>query len=139
MIPDGGCWIEPEDRTPGQTWTLTRRSVDSKPGYDLGLSDESVRMEWSGDAWIRRDTIYPAQFQPPVHAALLVCLHSNNGWRIEPPPSPVTPEQAIADRFELIGILRKIAVNHKGRIVPKWIEGTDLQMRAPGIEKWVKE
>lgn len=71
-------WIEPADKTRVAEYWLTRREADAAPGYGGFGPDFRVKCRWNGEAWIAgyRDGV---QRREPH----LVCLHSNNGWRIE--------------------------------------------------------
>ncbi len=72
-------WITPPNPGVIKEYWLTRRSADAEPGYDLGLPDLRIRYCWDGSgAWI---TGYSHGMRGPEQ--ILVCLHSNNGWRLE--------------------------------------------------------
>jgi hypothetical protein len=72
-------WIEPQDTRLVAEYWLTCRSADSAPGYDLGLPDIRVRRWWNGrDAWVVGERMGRQRMETE-----LVCLHGNNGWRIE--------------------------------------------------------
>lgn len=72
-------WIEPPDRTRSAEYWLTRRNADAAEGYGGFATDLRVKYRWNGDdAWVK-GYYQGRQRQEPN----LVCLHSNNGWRIE--------------------------------------------------------
>jgi hypothetical protein len=74
-------WIEPDDSNLAADYWLTRRSTDSALGYDLVLPDIRVCRRWNGaGAWV--SGYYEGRQR---QEAELVCLHGNNGWRIEGP------------------------------------------------------
>jgi hypothetical protein len=71
-------WVEPSNLKVQADYELTRRDVDAAPGYETGRPNIHVTYRWNGrDAWISgyREGI---QRREPI----LVCLHSNNGWRL---------------------------------------------------------
>ena len=72
-------WIEPSNRTLVAEYWLTRKEADASPGYAGFTPDIRVRYRWNGqDSW------FTGRFSA-CHGAepLMVCLHSNNGWRLE--------------------------------------------------------
>jgi hypothetical protein len=71
-------WIEPQNPTVSAEYELTRRSADAAPGYDCGLPDIRVTYRWNGQgAWV--SGYYQGRQRREPN---LVCLHSNNGWRL---------------------------------------------------------
>jgi hypothetical protein len=79
-VCDTTGWITPPDPDIARDYWVTRRGADAAPGYGHDLPDIRVRYRWNGaGAWVSG---YYEDIQGRQRANL-VCLHSNNGWRIE--------------------------------------------------------
>jgi hypothetical protein len=85
-------WVEPTDRGSVAEYWLTRRRADGGLGPNV-----RVKYRWapSESAWIS-GTRNDRQGRPD---AVLSCLHSNNGWRIDADQSD--PDDARDAREEL--------------------------------------
>lgn len=97
-------WIEPPDKAiPGEYW-LTRRDADAIDGYGGFGTDIRVIYCWapSENAWITGT--YQGRQRPEPK---LSCLHSNNGWRLEPDERPGSdPRDAVVAAADaLVGAL----------------------------------
>lgn len=75
-------YIQPSDPSIVADYWVTRRRADTFPGYDLELPDIREIYRWNGSAWI---VGYRGNDATLSYEAVLSCLHSNNGWRIEGP------------------------------------------------------
>jgi hypothetical protein len=77
-------WIDPPDQTVAAEYWVTRRSADAAPGYDHGLPDIRVRYRWVTPGLMGTGSWITGYFQGiQRREAMLACLHSANGWRIE--------------------------------------------------------
>ena len=69
-------WIVPADRSKYATYWVTQKQADVKLGFAGPDADRRVEMTWNPrfNAW-----------EPTSRRIFItaVCLHSNNGWRLD--------------------------------------------------------
>lgn len=74
------AWLHPSDPTLRAEYWVTRRSADATPGYGGFNEDIRAKHLWSptDNAWVSGSYWTRQGYRPG-----LVCLHQNNGWRID--------------------------------------------------------
>jgi len=72
-------WIVPADTKREAKYWLTHRAADCAPNAAQPDPDKRVCYQWcpSADAW------WTGRYYRPGKEPIMVCLHGNNGWRIE--------------------------------------------------------